>query len=502
MLRKARGKREMRNSKKKNRAKVYGIPGTSANSNNALKQAYSDLSWGKKTVIFAAGAILGGLSSLAIGINPLLGASLIAGLILFLSSLFFNKGTWATLLLLATYALISIPLGGIMIAPVSQAQFVFAIEAGVSLFTAALLASWLSLRYGRVAPWKILIIALPLSSVLGLIMAYLIPGSGINVARISMMLVVAYGCGVLDWIISTVQMVKDKVSPLEEVESYKDTLILSSSAARKILSKAEQKTAQTLSNELGEGYSVFHDVMVKDSKSTISHLVIGSSGVVLIASIAPTGAIVETASAGLIIPGAEIGTVASDLVEQRSSLAKALKMRVDDIRLIIAVQDIKTDIKALGKSFAAFESDLSKLPTVRIMLLSNDMLTFEVAPGLDLISPATRNVLTHRAQTALLPASKRSTTGNSMIIAPITADGKIMKPVSMDVAQDWIRVGNLVKLVLKDKIVENVRIHTEPYTNENNEIIIGLVLQEEWDIAEKSGEKPEVFSFPVSSLRK
>lgn len=492
----------MRNSKKNTGAKVYGRPGASANSNNALRQAYADLSWGVKAAIFVVGAILGGLSSLAIGINPLLGGALIAGLILFLSSLFFNRGTWATLLLLATYALISIPLGGLIIASVSQAQFVFAVEAGVSLFTAALLAGWLSLRYGRIAPWKILLIALPLSSVLGLIAAYIIPGSGINVARISMMLVVAYGCGVLDWVISTVQMVMDKVSPDEETDTYSNPLVLSASDIRKNLSKAEQKTAHTLSEELGEGYSVFNDVSVRNSKSTISHLAIGSSGVVLIASVAPTGDIIETTSAGLFIPGADIGSIASNLVEQRNTLSKALKMRADDIRLIIVAQSVKAEIAGLSKSFAAFDSVQSKLPTVQIMLLSNDTLTSGVAPGISVINPATRNILTRRAQTSLLPAGKRSSTGNAMIIAPITADGKIMKPVSMEVSHDWIRIGNTVKLALKDKVVENMRIYTEPYTNENNELVVGLVLEEEWAIAEKNGDKPEVYSFPVSSLRR
>jgi hypothetical protein len=502
MLLKARGKREMRNSKKNTGAKVYGRPGASANSNNALRQAYADLSWGVKSVIFVVGAILGGLSSLAIGINPLLGGALIAGLILFLSSLFFNRGTWATLLLLATYALLSIPLGGLMVASVSQAQFVFAVEAGVSLFTAALLAGWLSLKYGRVAPWKILLIALPLSSVLGLVATYIIPGSGINVARISMMVAVAYGCGVFDWVIQTVRMVIDKVSPDEEVETYSDPLVLSESDIRKNLSKAEQKTAHTLAEELGEGYSVFNDVSIKNSNSTIAHLAIGASGIVLIASVAPTGQIIETANAGLFIPGAEIGAIASDLVEQRRALSKALKIRIEDIELIIVAQSVKVDFEGLNKSFAAFDSAEAKLPTVNIRLLSNDTLVSGVAPGVYLISPSTKNVLARRAQTALLPASKRSTTGKTMVVAPITADGRIMKPVSMDVAQDWLRIGNIVKLVLKDKVVENVRIFTEPYTNDNNEVVIGLVLEEEWVLAQSKNEEPEVYSFPVSSLRK
>ena len=201
------GKQEMRNLKKNRGAKVYGRPGSSANSNNALKQMYDNLSWGKKTIIFVVGSILGALSSLAIGINPLLGGALIAGLILFLASLFFNRGTWATILILAAYAIISVPLGGIMLASVSQAQLVFAVEAGVSLFTAALLAGWLSLRYGKMAPWKILAIAFVSSSAVGLAVAQFSGANSINAARITMLLAVAYGCGVFSWITTGVKVI-------------------------------------------------------------------------------------------------------------------------------------------------------------------------------------------------------------------------------------------------------------------------------------------------------
>jgi hypothetical protein len=499
MHRQNKGNREMRNSKKNNGAKVFGRPGSSANSNNALRQVYNNLSWGKKAAIFAVGSVLGALSSLAIGINPLLGGALIAGIILFLSSLFLNKGTWASLIILAAYAFVSIPLGGIIIAPISEAQLVYAVEAGVSLFTAALLAGWLSLRYGRMAPWKILGLALPISSVLGIVAGLLLPGSGINVARVSMFLVVAYGCGVLDWFVSGFQMLKDKFKKTSD-EGYSNPLVLSANEQKKILSAAEQKTAATLSESLNSDYTVFHDVVTKQSKSTIAHMVVGPAGLFLVASVAPTGKIVETSSTGLSIPGVEIGKVASNLVEQRGDIAKALKIRTEDVKLVVVAQDVKLGVEGLSRSFAAFESVFAKIPTVNITLVSNDMLAYEVAPGIDLISPATRNVLVHRAQSVLKPSSKRLSTESTMSVAAIDQDGKIVKPSSMEVAEEWLRLGAVAKVAINDQIIDNVRIYLEPYTDDKGESVVGVVLDEEWKAYQSEGKKPEVFTFLVSSV--
>ncbi len=495
------GKQEMRNLKKNRGAKVYGRPGSSANSNNALKQMYDNLSWGKKTIIFVVGSILGALSSLAIGINPLLGGALIAGLILFLASLFFNRGTWATILILAAYAIISVPLGGIMLASVSQAQLVFAVEAGVSLFTAALLAGWLSLRYGKMAPWKILAIAFVSSSAVGLAVAQFSGANSINAARITMLLAVAYGCGVFSWITTGVKVIVNKFKKSND-SSYSNPLELSASDYKKVLSSSERKTAHKLAEVLDENYTVFHDVSVKES-GAIPHVVVGPAGVFVLASIGVTGEILETASAGLIVPGVDIAQVASNLVSQRSVVAKALKIRIDEVSLGIVVHGAReSKIENLSKSFAAFDRLDAKSPSATISLVSSDMVEYLVAPGMALISPANMAIIEYNAQSSFKPSSRRKESDAAMVVAPITMDGKILKPAAMEVATNWIRIGATAKVSLQNKIIENVKIFTDPYTNDKDELVVGIVLQEEWDAYQNNGVAPEVFTFPVSNLLK
>lgn len=491
----------MRNSKKNRGAKVYGRPGSSANSNNALKQMYDNLSFGKKAIIFAAGTILGALSSLAVGISPLLGGALIAGLILFLASLFFNRGTWATILILATYAIISVPLGGFMLASASQAQLVYAVEAGVSLFTAALLVGWLSLRYGKMAPWKIMGIAFVSSSITGLAAAQFSGEISLNVARITMLLAVAYGCGVFDWAITGVKVLVNKIKKSDDSD-YTNPLILSDSDAKKVLSSSERKTAAALSEMLDENYTVFHDVSVKNS-GTIPHVVIGPAGVFVLASVGVTSEIVETASAGLIVPGVDIGSVSKNLVSQRALVASALKVRLEEVSLGLVVHAARgSEIKDLSKSFAAFDRPEAKSPAATINMVSIDMLEYLVAPGMAIISPSTVSILEHKAQSVFQPSIKRVSEVGSMVVAPISMDGKIMKPATMETAQNWIRIGAVAKVNLQNKIVDNVRIYTEPYVNDKDELVVGIVLQEEWDKYKNNGVAPEVFTFPVSNISK
>jgi hypothetical protein len=493
------GNREMRNSKKNKGARVFGRPGSSANTNNALRQAYTNLSWRAKSAIFVVGSILGALSSLAIGINPLLGGALIAGVILFLSSLFLNKGTWATLIILSVYAFASIPLGGIMIAPISQAQLTYAVEAGVSLFTAALLVGWLSLRYGRIAPWKILALALTSSSLVGIVFGLLIPGSGINAARITMLVAVAYGAGVFDWVISGAQILKDKINKVDR-HSENSPLVLSENQIRKILSKAEQATASSLSEYLNEEYAIFHDIVSKKSTSTIAHLVIGPSGVTILASVAPAGQIVETSGAGLEIPGVEIGAIASNLLAQRVNVADALKIRKDDIKLVVVAQDTRINIAGLSRTFAAFESLTAKTSNANIALVSDDMLAYEVGPSINTLNPATKNILIHRAQSVFMPSTKRLVASESLPVSVPTADGEVMNPVKKDIAE-WLREGSAAKVSLKEKTINHVRIYIEPYRDEYGETVVGIVLDEEWSEYKKSGKKPEVFTFPASAVK-
>lgn len=491
----------MRNLKNNRGAKVYGRPGSSANSNNALKQMYDNLSWGKKAVIFVVGTVLGALSSLAVGINPLLGGALIAGLILFLASLFFNRGTWATILILATYAAVSVPLGGIMLASSSQAQLVYAVEAGVSLFTAALLVSWLSLRYGKMAPWKIMGIAFLSSSIVGVAVGQISGDLALNAARITMLIAVAYGCGVFGWVSTGIKVLVNKAKKLDDSD-YDNPLVLSDSDAKKVLSSSERKTAAVLSSALDENYTVFHDVAVKNS-GTIAHVVIGPAGVFVLASAGVTSDIVETASAGLIVPGVDVGSLSSSLVSQRALVAAALKLRLEEVSLGLVVHSARgNELKELNKSFAAFHRADAKTPAATISMVSSDMLGYLVAPGMALISPATVAIIEHRAQGAFKPSLRRVAENGSMVVAPISLDGKIMKPATMEIAQNWIRVGVEAKVNLQDKIVDKVRIYTEPYINDKDELVVGIVLEEEWDNYKNKGITPEVFTFPVSAISK
>jgi hypothetical protein len=492
---------EMRNSKKNRGAKVYGRPGSSANSNNALKQMYNNLSWGKKVAIFVVGTVLGALSSLAAGINPLLGGALIAGLILFLASLFFNRGTWATILILATYAVISVPLGGVMLASSSQAQLVYAVEAGVSLFTAALLVGWLSLRYGKLAPWKIMGIAFVASSITGIAAAQFSGDVSLNVARLTMLIAVAYGCGVFDWVSTGIKVIINKIKKIDESD-YNNPLTLSENDSKKVLSSSERKTANALSEMLDDNYTVFHDVTVKNS-GTIPHVVIGPAGVFVLASAGVTSEIVETASAGLIVPGVDIGSIANSLVSQRALVATALKVRLEEVSLGLVVHSARgNEIKDLSKSFAAFDRADAKTPAATISMVSVDMLGYLVAPGMALVSPATVAILEHKAQSVFKPSLRRLSSEGTMVVAPISLDGKIMKPATMETAQNWIRIGAVAKVSLQNKTVDNVRIYTEPYVNDKDELVVGIVLQEEWDNYKNKGITPEVFTFPVSNISK
>jgi hypothetical protein len=494
---------------KKSRGTSIGTPGASSKTaNSAIRKGFSKLSWKARLGLGLFGSIAGLITALALGLNPLSGVAVLAAFTLFVSGLFVAPAIWGAIAVLGVYGLLAIPFAGSLLSNVLGVRVALttAIEGGISLITAALLASWFIMRFSRTAVWKALTWTLFGASILSFAIVALIPAVGFNAALISMGLFTLYHCGAKDWVLGTFSLLKDKFYAKESEDEFFDDV--EDSAPFRDRAVAEQKTAQCL-KEIHNGTIVYHDVSAKKS-SAIPHVIISSTGVSLIHSAMVSGHIYETKQKGLVLPGIDMSSTIATLLEQRASLAKALKAREDAIQLVITIHDKGDTLKGIARTFAVY-ADSTGRKTGDVNVVSGDELMSIVDTGLDLWSPLSQRAVARRANFALKPAhlaiSGKSDSLNSDLIkiALVDTDGKEMStPVTADEANSnsWMLPGTPVAIDTSQGVVADIVIAGNATRNAASEVVYPVCAIEEWEIASEEERSPVVAWILASNIHK
>jgi hypothetical protein len=332
-----------------------------------------------------------------------------------------------------------------------------------------------------------------------------LPSLGDWAAFGSIAVVLAFRCGGWAWISGATGLLISRVIHRQEKEvEVQDSEVLAAWARRE---KAEQQTAEVL-DHLDANHVIFHDVRVGKHPNALSHVVIGPAGVFLVSSISTRGPITETAASGVQISNVPLGVVVTTLLEQRHIVARLLKMKEQDLNVLVAIQPEKSNAfdPAIRRTLAVFGENDGELPFAQVVLAGPDALLAEVAPGLELVPRLTRATIIRRAKMRLVPAGaptpSRWESSGTVRLSPVGQDGQAVAPVDLfaNVDLSWISPGTSVDISTNAGVLRDLVVVSDPYTDRNGFLVVSLCVEEEWASALRAGRQPRAYPYPVSSI--
>lgn len=490
-------------------ARTFGRPGTSSTAAYRTQRArFQSLSWRTRLTLLGAGIIAGGISAAAANMNPLLGASIAAGLILALTAVFVAPQSLYIVSVLTLYVPISWGAGALLESRALNGFLGDPAGAASNLFVAALFATWASVRFSRGKPWVTLALALTSTFTVAMALVYVWPALGLTAAYLSMVGVLALRCGGWAWLSGVVGLAVDEIrgaAPSPKNTQPQSLDDLSTKSAMLLRAKAEQGTATVLS-DLDSDHAVFHDVRVRKASSSLPHLVVGPAGVFVLASISTRGKITETARDGVNVSGVNLGEVAASLLQHQMLVAKMLKMRTKDIAAVIVVHAENGGVVAEGtrRTLAIFDAYSGELPTAQVVLVSPDMLLMEINPGIATWGAISRKNAVRRARMFALPAISAvdaSQIQETVRIASVDLDGRTVAPEPMIPQVPWLEIGSQVVMETSEGTLTDLRVAGDAYRDSEGTLVVPLCVEEEWVQGEQTGRRPQSFAIPLDIVR-
>ena len=470
------------------------------------KLHFASMSWRSRVSVLAFVTVAFAVLSSLANFNPILGGAIGFGLCLTIASVLIVTEAFKIILILMVYAVVTAPLGAlysVMAQHSSKVVTTDIVGGALALFLSMLLSVWVATRFSRGKVWVTLLLVAGSTVFPGILLLYALPSLGLNIARLTMVSVLLFRCGGWAWISGAFGLLfagqEDKKE--HEIRKASDEDIKALEAWDK-RAKAEKDTADELSL-LPKDYKVFHDLKIKNTQHALGHLVVGSGGCSLIASLSSKGPLKENTKNGISLPDISLDKSVGVLLLQREELAKALHCNERDLSLIVVIHGL--GVKDLRKPVAVFTPDNLTLPSGQVILISPDMLNKEVAPGLELWSSIKVKQVANRAKMKLRPAMAPGFyTGPELEtprLAPLDKDGRPTLNVKpSDLIPSWVTLGKPVHVTTTTGILSDLRISGSPAYDSNGDMVIPICAEEEWAIAKKKGKLPKSYSYPIYSI--
>jgi hypothetical protein len=321
-------------------AAQYGSAGTSASlAHRTVLVRWRRLTLKGKARVTVAGAAIGAVAGYA-GTQTLTGAlwgaaGVVGAGALTVALLAVPGALLSLLIVLATVAFLPM-FGSLYTASAGAADMA---GGAVALLIAYVVAIIITLRWGRGRAW-VSVLAVSVSLLIpGVALVLLVPGLGLNAARLSLLAVALARSNGGPWIAGSISAIWDRIRHGRDNDSVvavsaADPQDVSAAWERQAI--AERESARVL-RDLGPDYTVFHDVAVPRTRQHVPHIIVGPTGVKLVASAHALGPVRVEERTGLVIPGVDVAALTWNLMEQRAPVAKALRVLPRDIEMIIVV---------------------------------------------------------------------------------------------------------------------------------------------------------------------
>lgn len=496
-----------------NRARQIGVPGGSARAAYRTQRALLQrMSWRSRLAWLVGISLIGAAIAAATDRSPLIGAALAGSVTLAAVAIVTVPQTLQIMGVLAGYTLLAFPFGAVFVS--------FALEAGetadfyaggVSLLVASFIATWVSVKFSRGRVWVTLAVSLFASLVGGLTLLAVWPGLGLNAPRLALAAALLVRCGGWAWTVNAVGVAVDSMRgkphpgvEAERVATPEDQKELSAWLKRE---DAEKRTATAL-DKLPASTTVFHDVTVKRSPVALPHLVIGPTGVFLLASVATKGPITETARDGVRIPGIPLGSLTASLLQQRRLVAKTLRLKETDLEVLIVVHpdSEKADVDpTTRRTLAVFDQSSGALPAASITIVGADTVLACVNSGIEIWPDITVRGLVRRGRLkltqALAPMPIFIDHPDKVTVAAVDQDGNVLTARTSDPI-DYLEVGSRIDIMTTRGLLKDLRVAGPVYTDSDGIKVVPVCVAEEWATAAKFGRRPVVHPYPVLAIMK
>lgn len=202
----------------------------------------------------------------------------------------------------------------------------------VALLLVAAVAAPVAAQWSRRSPIVTLALTELAAVIPGLLVVLAIPGLGLNAARLSMGLMLAWRCGLFGAAETSVKYWHARMRGRVIRRPLRDTVDLGRRAG---LGFVGTPIARALEQQ-PDGVLALHHVAVPHG-GHIDHVVVAPSGVWLFAAARSSGPLEETPDAGLVIPGVPVSELTATLLRNRTSLARRLRIAEHDIHVGVIV---------------------------------------------------------------------------------------------------------------------------------------------------------------------
>lgn len=495
---------------KKSGTAHYGTPGHSAVlAKRSPLLFWQRMEWWKKLLTVSLLAVFGaiiGFASYGTTTAALNGGTSVLALSLILWALISSPSIFITsIVLLVTMALL--PILGYFYT--GAAGYPDQVGGTIALLFAYGIALGCSVRWGRGRLW-VTSVLLSSSLVLpGLILLFIFPSLGLNIARLSLLSVVLFRCGGFAWISGATGLLWDRLryGSNDEaiiVKSEIDPQDVSTAWERRAL--AERETADSL-KDLGSSYSVFHDVSIPKTNMTIDHVVIGETGLKLLSSVHALGLVYVDPVKGLIIPGVDYKSEVIGLISARDSLAKVLRVHPRDVELILAVHG---NYSFEPTTVAVMTEDaFNQRTALRIKVTSGEKLPEVIKEGFILWSQLKVKQTTRIAKMRLVstPMPRKGNfpvEAEELEVAVLDMDGNpiIDESYSSRPNKPWGN-GDRVAVQTNMGIISGLRIMGEVSNNASGVPVVKVCSEQDWVGQQNSNETEltiKCYVFPVEAL--
>lgn len=489
----------------KGKPNIFGRPGNSASEMyKGQKLHFAGMNWKSKIGLLAFITLASTVLAKIANYSPIIGGAIGLTLCLAVVALLTATDVLKILAVLVVYAVITAPVGTFY-TKIAQHNSNIAvgdvIGGSLALIIAMLFAVWIAIRFSRGEVWFTIALVAGSVILLGIPLALIVPDLGLNAARISMALVLLFRCGGWAWISGSIGLLfsgKEDVAVVRKVESDD----LAAIEAWNQRSKAEQATAKIL-DSLDNEYAVFHDIHIKNSQNALGHLVIGPGGCSLIASVYSKGPLKENPKSGISLPKIPLDKSVGVLMAQRETLAKILHCNERDLAIVLVIHGL--DEQELRKPLAIFTQDDLTLPSGQVIFVGPDMLSREVAPGLELWSKVKVKQTIQRAKMKLRPAMAPNLVAGKEVATPrlsaLDSDGHLKhdtKPSNL--IPSWMSFGVAVNIATSQGILADLRIAGNPVHDEFGDMVVPVCVEEEWVISQNKGRAPKSYPWPIASV--
>lgn len=353
---------------------------------------FVEMSRPKRLLAVAIIVAIGALYALATNGNIILDASIGLGIALLIGGLLSSPRVLIISAMLILYIPLSLTLGILYSSAPAVGKSLTAndiVGGEISLLLAAGFATFFAIKFSLGRTWVTVLLTLGSTVTLGYVIVLTFPALGLYAAYIAMALVVFFRCGAWAWLagvidVGVAKLLRRKilrVSPLEGPGNSTD--------------KADHETSVILKT-LPDDYLIFHDLKIGKHRTPLAHLIVGPQGVTLVASLISTDPIIETVKDGLKIPGNNVALTVSALTQQQKIISRKLKIRTNNIRLLLVVFPSKKTVGVSGdtrRELAVFAPGDGELPSGHLVIVGGKKVNSELTSGEPKLQTITRSAI-------------------------------------------------------------------------------------------------------------